>query len=56
MRMSLLEARRAAAAYLISAGRYDDARIASTGGGDDYVEVRVALQSGRCDSGADRTP
>ena len=45
MRMSLLEARRAAAAYLIRAGHSDDARVVSNGGGDDYVEVRVALQA-----------
>ncbi len=41
--MSLLEARRTAAAFLISAGRLDDAGVVSNGGGDDYVEVRVAL-------------
>lgn len=45
MRTSLLEARRAAAAYLVSVGRSDDARVVSNGGGDDFLEVRVALQA-----------
>lgn len=41
----LLEARRAAAAYLLNVGRSDDARVVNSGGGDDFVEVRVALQA-----------
>ncbi|MDF0491266.1 hypothetical protein PX554_24400 [Sphingomonas sp. H39-1-10] len=45
MRTMLLEARRAAAAYLLSVGRSDDARVVNSGGGDDFVEVRVALQA-----------
>ena len=45
MRSMLPDARRTAASYLIAAGRADDANTVLAGNGDDYVEVRVALQA-----------
>ncbi|MDF0486643.1 hypothetical protein PX554_00745 [Sphingomonas sp. H39-1-10] len=45
MRRLIDDARRIAAAYLAGADRMGDARIVREGGGDDYVEVRVALEA-----------
>lgn len=45
MRTLLPDARRIAASYLTATGRPDDARMVIEGKGDDFVEVRVALQA-----------
>jgi len=45
MRSLIPDARRIAASYLNSTGRPADARTVLSGSGDDYVEVRVALQT-----------
>jgi len=45
MRSLMPEARRIAAGYLTTMGRPDDACVVREGNGDDYGEVRVALQA-----------